>query len=184
MKPIYFLGFVLFTLSCSQPASQSEDGKVSSLDTSNYYPLFIQAKQLDSTIMEANHLDTELGNKAIQAFSSYATHCKDSTWAPVYLFKAGQIAKAIHDIPKSKMYFEKCIDAYPNFANRAAVMFMLAQLYDEAGLLNNEDEARKIYEKIIFLYPNSEWALAAQAAINNLGKTDEELIREFNQKNH
>lgn len=184
MKPIIFFGFILFTLSCSQPSSQPDENQTSASDTVNCYSLFVQAKQLDSTIMVANHLDPELGNKAIQAFSSYATHCKDSTWAPVYLFKAGQIAKAIHDIPKSKMYFEKCIDAYPNFANRPAVMFMLAQLYDEAGLLNNEDEARKIYEKIIFLYPNSEWSLAAQAAINNLGKTDEELIREFNQKNH
>lgn len=183
MKQSIFIGFIVFIVSCSQPTSQSEN-TIPAPDSVNCQNILVQANRMDSIIMMANHLDTDIGNKAIQAFSLYATHCKDSTWAPVYLFKAGQIAKAIHDIPKSKMYFEKCIDAYPNFANRAAVMFMLAQLYDEAGLLNNEDEARKIYKKIIFLYPNSEWALAAQAAINNLGKTDEELIREFNQKNH
>ena len=60
---------------------------------------------------------------------------------------------------------------------------MLAQLYDDATKLNNEPEARTIYNQIIREYPTSSFAEDSKAAIKNLGKTDEELVKEFLKKN-
>ncbi|MBK6985368.1 MAG: hypothetical protein IPH32_11690 [Bacteroidetes bacterium] len=60
---------------------------------------------------------------------------------------------------------------------------MLAQLYDDATKLNNEEEAAKYYRQVIREYPKSTFAEDAKAAIKNFGKTDEQLIQEFLKKN-
>ena len=60
---------------------------------------------------------------------------------------------------------------------------MLAQLYDDASKLNNEEEAAKYYRQVIREYPKSAFAEDAKAAIKNFGKTDEQLIQEFLKKN-
>ena len=62
-------------------------------------------------------------------------------------------------------------------------MFLLAQLYDDASMLNDESEARTLYHQIIREYPESPYANDAKACIKNLGKTDEQLIEEFMKKN-
>ena len=60
---------------------------------------------------------------------------------------------------------------------------MLAQVYDDASMLNNETEAKKIYEQIIKEYPNTAWERDAKVCIKNLGKTDEQLVKEFLKNN-
>lgn len=62
-------------------------------------------------------------------------------------------------------------------------MFLLAQLYDDAFILNNESEARTIYHQILREYPKSSYANDAKACIQNLGKSDEQLVEEFLKKN-
>ena len=49
--------------------------------------------------------------------------------------------------------------------------------------LNDDEQAKTIYEEVIAKYPTSTYANDAKAAIKNLGKTDEELIKEFKKKN-
>ena len=51
------------------------------------------------------------------------------------------------------------------------------------NFLNDDAKAKIIYEEVIAKYPNLSYANDAKAAINNLGKTDEELIKEFEKKN-
>jgi outer membrane protein assembly factor BamD (BamD/ComL family) len=50
-------------------------------------------------------------------------------------------------------------------------------------MLNNEAEAKIIYEQIIKEYPQSPFANDAKYCIKNIGKTDEQLVQEFLKKN-
>ena len=93
------------------------------------------------------------------------------------------MAQATGKYTQAQAFFKKCIDEFPDFKNRGAAIFLLAQLYDDASKLNNEEEAAQWYRQVIREYPKSPYAEDAKAAIKNFGKTDEQLIQEFLKKN-
>jgi TolA-binding protein len=120
---------------------------------------------------------------ALKAFTDFAYYCKSDSMSPVYLVKTAQVARAVNNIPQARTALDRCIEEYPAFRNRAAAIFLLAQLYDEPNYLNNEQEARKLYKEIVDEYPKSDWAMSAKAAIGFIGKTDEQIMQELKRKN-
>ena len=149
----------------------------------NCASFYHDAKALDSVLMKETTVKKDLAERAINAFNTYASECMNDSLAPIYLLKAGQVAQSIANYKQSEVLLRKCSTAFPNFRNRGAALFLLAQLFDESTMLNNEAEAKTIYEDIIKTYPNTAWARDAKASIANLGKTDEQLIQEFLKKN-
>lgn len=145
--------------------------------------LLAQARKLDSLLLNGKTLDKPMAELSVATFENYARHCKNDSIAPVYLIKGAQVAQSVMNFQKSKSLLQTCLDSFPNFRNRPAAMFMLAQLYDEHTMLNNEAEAKKIYDDIIYKYPKTAWAENAHYALNNLGKSDADLVKEFSKKN-
>ena len=141
-----------------------------------------EAKKMDSVLLNEMVVNKTSANNAIKAFTDFAFYCQSDTMCPIYLIKTAQVARVINNIPQAKVALEQCINTYPNFRNRAAAMFLLAQLYDENTYLNNEAEAKKIYEEIINDYPKSDWAVSAKGAISFIGKSDEEILKELKKK--
>lgn len=145
--------------------------------------LLSQAKASDAILMRAMVLDKDVATKAIKDFSGFAGYCNNDSLSPVFYFKAGQVAQAIGSYSQAQAMLNNCLNKYPRFANKAAVLFLLAQLYDDASMLNNEEKAKEYYEQIVKEYPKTSYATDAQSAIRNLGKSDEELVKEFLKKN-
>jgi len=141
-----------------------------------------EALKMDSIILIQTETDKKIAGDAIKAFTEFAYHCSSDSVAPIYLIKTAQIAQAVNNTPQAKIVLEKCITDYPNFKNRAAAIFLLAQLYDEAMYLNNEEQAKILYQKIIDEYPKSDWAINAKGALKFIGKSDQQIINEFKKK--
>jgi len=139
--------------------------------------LIIEAKRMDSLLLKELEVKVDVANKAIKAFTDFAYYCSNDSLCPIYLIKTAQVAQSINNIPQAKIVLDKCVDEFPNSLHRPAAMFLLAQLYDEATYLNNEAEARKIYEKIIAEYPKSDWAKSSKGALNFVGKSDEQIMQ-------
>ncbi len=148
-------------------------------DCKNYYS---EAKKLDSILLRELDLNTTLANKAIKAFTNFAYYCQNDTMSPIYLIKTAQVARAINNSPQAKIVLDKCINDYPTFKNRAAALFLLAQIYDDPGALNSETEAQKIYQKIIDEHPKSDWAKSAKGALTFIGKSDAQIMEELKKK--
>lgn len=194
MRSLFVYSLPLFLAACS---SKTEENKitnepkkdsvtVATVDTTTNRDckvLYQNARSIDSTIMQKLDMDLSLASKAIKAFADFAFYCESDTLSPVYLIKGAQIAISINNANQAKVLLDRCISNYPKFRNKPAAIFLLAQLYDEQHLLNNEEEAKKLYEQLIFEYPKSEWAANAKGALKLMGKTDEEIIQEFNKKN-
>lgn len=189
---ILFVALIVFFLfyNCSgkkeetpQQNAPKQEQKGGSELTSNCRELYLAALKHDSIILNATEVKTDEANAAIKAFADFSFYCKSDSLAPIFLLKAGQIATVINNMPQAQISFETIIKDFPNFKNRGAAMFLLAQLYDEQKYLNNEDKALELYNKIISTFPGSEWAKNADAARNLLGKTDEEIMKEFLKKN-
>ncbi len=184
-----FIVFLMF-INCSGTKTEEKvEVKKDSIQSGNSVytndcrTLYVDAVKNDSIILAATDLNPDVGNKAIKAFADFAFYCKNDTLAPVFLLKAGQIAASINNLPQAQVCFEKCYKDFPDFKNRGAAMFLLAQLYDEVTQLNDEEQARELYGNIINSFPNTEWAKNADAARALIGKTDEQIIKEFEAKN-
>ncbi len=168
-----------------QPKTEVKDStqKTNSAYTNECRTLYLDACKNDSIILTATELDKKVANKAIKAFADFSFYCPTDTLAPIFLLKAGQIAQSINNLPQAQLSFERVINDFPNFKNRGAAMFLLAQLYDEPAMLNDEEKARELYGQIINTFPNTDWAKNASDARTLLGKTDEQIIKEFEKKN-
>jgi hypothetical protein len=187
----------IFLTSCNRQATSNEQSQplqqpvkdsteellaAGSYSTGNCVLLYNIARKMDSTVLAQMDLDIALANKAIKIFTDYAFYCESDSLSPVFLIKTAQISTSINNANQAKVVLERCINNYPKFKNKPAAIFLLAQLYDEPSHLNNEEEAKKLYEQLIYDYPKTEWALNAKAALGLIGKTDQEIINEFNKK--
>lgn len=156
--------------------------KTNSVYTNDCRNLYLEARKNDSIILLATELDPKVGNTAIKAFSDFSFYCGNDSLAPMFLLKAGQIAEAINNLPQAQLSFERVIKDFPKYKDRGAAMFLLAHMYDEAHLLNDEEKAKQLYLEIIDTYPGTDWSANARAAMNLLGKTDEQIVKEFETK--
>lgn len=187
LKPLIVAVVATLTVSCGSNKTEQENTEAKKdsvlVNHTSCATFYAEAKAVDSVLMTANSLQKDVAERAINTFNQYASECGNDSLAPVYLLKAGQVAQSIGNYKQAEILLKKCSDLFPQFRNRGAVLFVLAQLYDDANMLNNEAEAKKIYEDIIKNYPNTAWERDAKASISNLGKSDEKLIQEFLKKN-
>lgn len=149
-------------------------------DCKSYYRA---AAKADSVLMHATSQNIADAENALKAFNSFASFCRKDTLAAIFLVKGGQVAQSIRNFTQAKAMWEQCITNFPQSKNRSVAMFLLAQLYDDVTMLNNEEEAKKLYEQIVKEYPKSALATDAKTCLNNLGKSDEQLVQEFLKKN-
>lgn len=187
---VVFITLLLFSCSTSQE-KKDDVKKGATTDSTQHFEknyltdckkLFAEARKVDSILLNQTEVDKPSAIAAIKAFTDFAYYCQDDSLSPVFLIKTAQVARAINNVPQAKLALDRCIETYPSFKNRPAALFLLAQLYEEKTYLNNGEEARKLYQKIIDEYPKSDWASNAKGAIRFIGKTDEEILKELKKK--
>jgi outer membrane protein assembly factor BamD (BamD/ComL family) len=77
--------------------------------------------------------------------------------------------------------FDWIIDKYPTHSKAENSAFMKGFLFDND--IQDTALARKFYLEFIQKYPKSEFVDDAQMLINNLGKSEEEILEELQRKN-
>jgi outer membrane protein assembly factor BamD (BamD/ComL family) len=121
------------------------------------------------------------GELAVNAYARFAEKFPEDSLASDYLFKAGEVASSIKMTQPAIKYFDKLLKQYPNHKKAPIALFLKGFIYEND--LHELGKATTVYNEVIKLYPNSRFAADAQACINNLGKSPEELIKEFEEKN-
>lgn len=122
-------------------------------------------------------LDQGTAMFAMRVYDEYASYFPDETKSPEYLFKAGELANSLQLAQPALSYLGRVMSKYPNYKNAPYALFMQGMIYDDQ--LKDTANARKIYTQVIQKYPESQLAKDAEASIKNLGKSVEELVREF-----
>ena len=121
---------------------------------------------------------------ALKTVNVYSNMVKDyplTSLAPDYLFKAGEISSSLNNSKEAIGFFKNAYDNYPDFKKSAYCLFLQAFIYENQ--LHQLGEAEQLYREVIKKFPTEKIAQDAEASIANLGKTDEELIKEFEAKN-
>ena len=140
-----------------------------------------EVKKYEGKMHQSMQLDPGVATFAVKAYNDFATQFPNDSLTPGFLFKAGEVSTANRQYPQALQFYRQITGRYPNYKLYPESLYLQAYLLD--NFLNQDEQARPIYEQVIAKYPDLPYAKDAQAAISHLGKSDEELIREFEKKN-
>ena len=129
---------------------------------------------------ETKMVDRTKARELIQLYTEFADNFPDDQEAPGMLFKAGDMAMNLNMANQAIDIFDRIMANYPDFDKAPQCLFLKAYVYEND--LRDLDMAKKLYEEFLEKYPDDEFADDAQISIQNLGKSPEELIREFEEK--
>jgi outer membrane protein assembly factor BamD (BamD/ComL family) len=142
----------------------------------------LKAVELQEAEMHKSpELNIAIAGVAIKAYYDFTTMFPDDSLSPDFIFKAAEIATATKQYPQALGYYQTIEEKYTSYKLYPESLFLQASLLD--NFINDDLKAKVVYEKLIAKYPTSSYANDAKFAIANLGKTDEELHKEFMKKN-
>lgn len=159
MKSFIVLLSLFFIIGCSSKKSDKE--------------LFDEAQQ---------NLKLDKIPEAVIAFEEIVNDHSDSELAPEALSQlAGlyqnKLIKSLSEkenLEKAIELFKKLHSDYPKSTFAPSGLFMAG--FINANELQNYDEATKLYKQFLEEYPNDELAASAQAELDNMGLSPEEIL--------
>lgn len=159
MKSFIVLLSLFFIIGCSSRKSDKE--------------LFDEAQQ---------NLKLDKIPEAVIAFEEIVNDHSDSELAPEALSQlAGlyqnKLIKSLSEkenLEKAIELFKKLHSDYPKSTFAPSGLFMAG--FINANELQNYDEATKLYKQFLVEYPNDELAASAQAELDNMGLSPEEIL--------
>ena len=129
---------------------------------------------------ESKMIDRAQANGLIDLYIAYADAYPADNHAAENLFKAGDLAMNLTMPRKAIQVFDRILNDYPNFEKAPQCLFLKGYVYEND--LGDLQTAKKIYEEFLVKYPDDEFADDAEISIKNLGKTPEQLIKEFEEQ--
>jgi outer membrane protein assembly factor BamD (BamD/ComL family) len=164
----------IFFVSCNNSEKKTQEETIVTLEDINK----LESEVFDGSITSPDQKKTlELGKLYVQ----YADANPNDSIAPDLLYKAADISMNIGNPKLTIAIFEKIINSYPNYKNIPTVTFLLGYVYENQ--LHDYDKAKQCYAELLNKYPDSDFADDATISIKNLGKSPEEMIKEFENNN-
>ena len=136
----------------------------------------------DQVLVDPDEYGINRGNalKFVDGTEAFALTLPDHKETPDYLYKAAEVARSLRTMPKAMSLYDWILEKYPNHDKGPTTLFIKGFLLEQE--FGQDDEARKIYEKFIIDYPDHEMASSAKFLLNNMGKSDEEILKDIEEK--
>lgn len=180
---IYILVFALFITACDDNNKQeSSSENAEKVDTNSREGLKKKIAEHEAALYSdsLSTFNQRAANLAMKAYDKYAFSFPEDEISADYLFKAGEVAVSLGMYGKAVIYYRKIIADYKDYEKVGYAHFMLGFINDQ--YIQNFESAKTYYEEFIAKYPEHVMVKDAKVLVQNLGKSDEELIKEFEAK--
>ena len=137
--------------------------------------------KMEKELNKTPKVDSNAVNSLLGAYQSFAAKYPKDSAAPECLYKAAGMAVSFHKGLQAVDLYESIMKGYPAYKKIPECYFMEAFAYE--NVLGNIGKASEYYNKFLFKFPNHALVKDAEAAIKYLGKTPEEMVREFEKMN-
>lgn len=126
---------------------------------------------------DTSGVDPQKAAGLMEAYAVYAERFSNRANSAERLFKAAELAMSLNHAVQSIKYFDKVYNEYEDYEKRPYALFLKAFVLENQA--KEYDQARVVYQEFLELYPKHEMADDAEYSVRNMGKSPEELIREF-----
>jgi hypothetical protein len=123
------------------------------------------------------NLNIDHANELMMRYVEFADTYPDDTLTPELLFKAADISINFPNSSRTLNLLSRIIFDYNDFEKAGLAQFLQAFVLENQ--LGDTAAARQLYKQFILSNPDHSFVGEAEIAIRNLGKTAEDLIREF-----
>lgn len=118
--------------------------------------------------------------KYVDACEAYAIGFPKDEMAPIYLYRAAEMARTLKTYPKALSIFDWLEEKYPDFEKTPTIVFLKGFMLENE--LNNKEAAIETYQRFLSTYPTDSLADDVQFLLNNIDKTDEEIMKMIDEK--
>jgi hypothetical protein len=170
----FFLFYLLFLFSCSNtPKENSLDERqtmIAQIDS-------VGKKMFDKKTMQ---FDKELAFKGISLYKDFAAKFPNDSLSAEYLFRMADLQRGVGDNRGAILTFADICKKYPDYKRIPDCIFLQGYYYQE--FFNDTTSAKYYYNELISKYPSNGFVDDAKALMNMFGKSEEQIIKEFEQK--
>ncbi|MFW6019985.1 MAG: tetratricopeptide repeat protein [Bacteroidales bacterium] len=151
--------------------------------TSDRSSLKNEIDQIESNLFEdpKGSMDKDSARLLIDKYVKYAEKNPEDTLALEYMFKAARVEVALGNYKDGLELLTQAEEAYEDEDEIARILLLKGIIFEDN--LDNPEKAAENYRKLIDNYPDSEYARDAQHLLDNLGKSLQDMIDEFEKKN-
>jgi hypothetical protein len=165
-----------FVVACGDDAVEQKE-----LKGNKRQEAITEIKRWEREMRNSAELSPLVADSALRAYKAFVTQFPEDSLSGGFVYKSAEIQTAIGRYDDALASYKLIPFKYPKFHLAPESLFQQASLLD--NYMNKEGEARMIYMQVIEKYPGTNLAMDAKAAVQNLGKSDQELIEEFKKKN-
>ncbi len=127
-----------------------------------------------------NRIDEKVAGEFIQTCEAYAKANPTDDKSPDYLLKAGETARTMKNFTKGIALYDRIITEYSDHPKAAQALFLKGFTLDND--MDQQEQAKTVYESFLVKYPSNEFADDTKFLLENLGKSDDEIIKSFEKK--
>lgn len=131
----------------------------------------------DKDTKEKFNFDFKKAETLVGAYESFINSYPEEADVPNYLFKSAELYRSLRNFNKSNNCYSKILKDFPGFEKAAHSLFLMGFSYEND--MNMPEKAKEIYQQFLAKYPDHELKDDVEFSLRNIGKTPEEIIKEF-----
>ena len=135
---------------------------------------------LNSMYDEQSHsLDRRKAAQYVTGCEVFAMVNPKDPKSPELLLKAAEMARTLRNYPKALSIYDWVYTKFQDYPKVGQALFLKGFTLDND--MKKYDLARPVYEAFLAKHPNDVFAKDTKFLLDNLGKSDNEIINNFNQ---
>jgi outer membrane protein assembly factor BamD (BamD/ComL family) len=142
---------------------------------------FERIKAMEDSVYNQKSFDPRGVQSLHDVYGVFLKRFPNDTLTPHVLFRAASTGRQLGRGQESINQYDRIIKDYPQWYRVPDAAYMKAFTLDDQ--LGQKGEAEVAYKEVIANYPDHHFARDAQAMLDNLHLTDEELIKKFEEMN-
>jgi TolA-binding protein len=133
-----------------------------------------------TTPTNAYNLKTPEVQCLIDKYELFANTFPDDTASAGYLYKSADLYIGIKNYKAAAKSYEKVIHDYPKYSKMSYCIFLAG--FNAENNLHDIEMAKKYYTLFLQNYPNASMAKDVQFSLQNLGRSADDIVKEFEEK--
>ena len=187
-KNIVIVATILFFASCNSDKKEEQDVEVKKeivKAVKGTYSVETMVAEIAKIEKELDKSSTpnknELRIRLVEFYESFFNLFSNDKLAADMLFKAGNQSVNLEKYQDALKYYSLAEESYPEYIKRPECIYLQGFIFDT--YVSELGKAKEKYLLLINRYPKHVLAEQAQISLDNLGKSDEDLIRQFEKQN-